>query len=470
MTLRGWHARLSLGIALLTALAFALPLAYLADRQAAHRAHQLSERRAATLVTVLGATRQPAEVRAAWRSSGDDAASTCVRLDGAPVGRCPAPAAYAARAAGERRAMRVRPPGREEVLLLPVALPEGGTAVVESAVREGERTDGVLTAWAVLAAAVGALTLASVTGADRMARRLNRSATDLARAATSVGQGDFAVRVAAEGPREVRSVARAFNTMADRIDELIRSERELLADLSHRLRTPLTALRLEADLLAVPANSRLRAGLAALDREVTSLISTTRSGPVRGGGPDGPHSDLPAVVGDRMAFWSALAEAQGRECRVRLGRGPLPVDLPADDLTAALDALLGNVLRHTPPGTGCGVQAGLLSGAPRLVVEDAGPGIDSPALAAVRGASPGGSSGLGLDIAAKAAEAAGGRLVVDRSPWGGARVTMVFGPVEAGGGEPSAAGGGGRYGGRGPSRDGARGGGGPGGRDGKGPH
>ncbi|MZE78656.1 two-component sensor histidine kinase, partial [Streptomyces sp. SID5475] len=50
-----------------------------------------------------------------------------------------------------------------------------------------------------------------------------------------------------------------------------------------------------------------------------------------------------------------------------------------------------------------------------------------------RGASEGGSSGLGLDIAAKAAEAAGGRLVVDRSPWGGARVTMVFGPVPDGG-------------------------------------
>ncbi|WP_158711037.1 HAMP domain-containing sensor histidine kinase [Streptomyces albus] len=433
MTLRGWHARLSLGISLLTALAFALPLAFFARQQSAERAQQTSERRAATLVTVLGATRDRDELAAAWRSSGDDARSTCVRLDDGVVGRCPAPASYAERAAERRRALWVRPPGREEVLLLPVSLPNGGTAVVESAVRAEERSEGVLTAWLVLAGAVAALTLISVTGADRMARRLNRSATDLARAATAVGEGDFRVRVAVEGPREVRRVGRAFNAMADRIDELMRAERELLADLSHRLRTPLTALRLEADLLAVPANSRLRAGLAALDREVTSLISTTRSGPARERLPGRGSSDLPAVVGGRMEFWSALAEAQGRECQVWLGRGPLPVDLPADDLTAALDALVGNVFRHTPPGTGWGVRAGLLSGAPRLVVEDAGPGIESPALAAARGASEGGSSGLGLDIAAKAAEAAGGRLVVDRSPWGGARVTMVFGPVPDGG-------------------------------------
>ncbi|MBJ6637035.1 hypothetical protein H4K36_02045 [Streptomyces sp. DHE7-1] len=142
------------------------------------------------------------------------------------------------------------------------------------------------------------------------------------------------------------------------------------------------------------------------------------------------ESDLAAVVGARMPFWEALAHAQGRPCAVTVAPGPLGIGLSEDDLVAALDALLGNVFQHTPPGSGCEVYAGVLDGVPSLVVEDAGPGITGSETVRVRGLSGGESSGLGLDIAARAAENAGGRLVIGTARHGGARVEMRFGQPE----------------------------------------
>ncbi|WP_432117643.1 sensor histidine kinase [Streptomyces sp. bgisy032] len=428
MTLRTWQLRLSLGIALLTTLAFALPLGYAARQQAADRAQQRSERRAAALVTVLAATRDPRAVRAAWQSTGADAASTCVRVPGsAEVGRCRAPGSALGHASREGRAVRTRTADGQDVLLLPVRLPEGRTAFVESLVRETERTDGVAAAWAVLAAAVAALTLIAVMGADLISRRLVRSAGQLVRAAAAVGQGELGVRVPVGGPREVRKVAAAFNTMTDRIAELMQSEREFAADLSHRLRTPLTALKLDLDAVEGPAADRLRAAVTALDQQVTHLIGLTRKGSADATAASDQATDLTAVVGTRMAFWATLARAQGRDCDVTVDPAPVAVEVGEEEVVAALDALLGNVFRHTPPGTRCEVYAGLLDGVPSLVVEDAGPGIPALEAASVRGHSGGASSGLGLDIAARVAEEAGGRLLIGRSRHGGAQLLLRLG-------------------------------------------
>ena len=104
--------------------------------------------------------------------------------------------------------------------------------------------------------------------------------------------------------------------------------------------------------------------------------------------------------------------------------------LPRSELILAVDALLGNVFAHTPEGVAFRVtvsEAGLL-------VDDAGPGISDPGAAVQRGVSGAGSSGLGLDIVRRVAEAAGGRLMIDRGPLGGARIAMLLPvrePVEA---------------------------------------
>jgi signal transduction histidine kinase len=124
-----------------------------------------------------------------------------------------------------------------------------------------------------------------------------------------------------------------------------------------------------------------------------------------------------------------LAEDTDREVRRELPSAPLPVALPADDLAAALDALLGNVFAHTPDGTALVVSlTERPGGGAVLTVDDSGPGF--PAEALRRGSSGSGSTGLGLDIARRAAEAGGGTLQVGTAPGGGARVRLELASVK----------------------------------------
>jgi signal transduction histidine kinase len=246
----------------------------------------------------------------------------------------------------------------------------------------------------------------------------------LASAAARLGEGDLAQRVEPEGPKEVAAVGQAFNFLADRVGVLLAAERELVADLSHSLRTPLTVLRLEAD--AIPdatTRNRVRAAVVELEEAVTALIAEARR-PITEDA--GVPIDLAAIAADRVLFWSALADDQGRALTSELETGPIPVRASARDLEAALDALLGNVFEHTPEGTAFGVTVQRASNAPEVVViiDDAGPGLDPARVR--RGRSGGGSTGLGLDIARRTAEAAGGRLTIERSPLGGARISLVF--------------------------------------------
>jgi signal transduction histidine kinase len=124
------------------------------------------------------------------------------------------------------------------------------------------------------------------------------------------------------------------------------------------------------------------------------------------------------VVGGRVAFWAVLAEDTGRRFTADLPAGPVPVRVAADDLAAALDALLGNVFAHTPDGTAFAVSLRPGPAGAVLEVADAGPGF--PAEAVGRGASGGGSTGLGLDIARQVA----GRFEITAGRSGGAVVRL----------------------------------------------
>jgi signal transduction histidine kinase len=129
------------------------------------------------------------------------------------------------------------------------------------------------------------------------------------------------------------------------------------------------------------------------------------------------------VVTDRVAFWTVLAEDTDRVMRRDLPSDPVPVAVAADDLAAALDALLGNVFAHTPDGTEMSVSlTARPGGGAFLTVADQGPGFAPSKLR--RGSSGGDSTGLGLDIVRQTAEAAGGALLVESAPGGGAQVTL----------------------------------------------
>ncbi|NKE55679.1 HAMP domain-containing protein [Lentzea sp. PSKA42] len=294
-------------------------------------------------------------------------------------------------------------------------------AIVEAFVPREQLTHGVMGTWWALAGVAVGLVAVSVFVADRLGARAVKATRALADGARRMGQGDLTVRVPVKGPPELAEVGKAFNTMAERVRHLLASEREVVADLSHRLRTPLTALLLDADTLGGGSGAdRVREAVQGLEREVDEIIKAARSGLQ----PDSRGVDAAGVVRDRLVFWSALADDQERPWTVRGADRPAHVPLARTDLTAALDALLGNVFRYTPEGTRFAVtlvhQADLVA----LVVEDAGSGIADTERAVRRGASGGGSTGLGLDIARRAAESTGGSLHVDRGPLGGARVQL----------------------------------------------
>ncbi|MGH3374157.1 MAG: sensor histidine kinase, partial [Actinoallomurus sp.] len=190
-----------------------------------------------------------------------------------------------------------------------------------------------------------------------------------------------------------------------------------------RLRTPLTALRLDVESLTDPAEAaRAEASVEALERAVNQIIADTRR-PARTG-PAG-RCDAAEVVGDRVRFWTVLAEDQDRPLTVPGPDGPpLPVAVSGEDLATCVDALLGNVFAHTPEGTAIAVGLEARSGGgARLTVADAGPGFGT-ADPLERGVSGAGSSGLGLDIVRRTAESSGGSLSIGRSESGGALVTV----------------------------------------------
>jgi signal transduction histidine kinase len=224
-------------------------------------------------------------------------------------------------------------------------------------------------------------------------------------------------------------VGRGLNRLAARIGELLAHERETIADLSHRLRTPLTALRIDAESLRDEAEmSQLTSDVDALARTVNEIIRTARRPSAAGGR---IACDAAQIVRERTAFWEALAEDQDRYMAIDIDTDWLPVRVPAEDLAACVDILLENVFAHTPEGASFGVRlTPRASGGGWLIVADDGPGFaDRDPVS--RGASGGGSTGLGLDIARRIAESSGGSLTVGRSPRGGAAVTLTLGATAA---------------------------------------
>jgi signal transduction histidine kinase len=322
------------------------------------------------------------------------------------------------------------PTGPEEVrsgdgvLLLQPITRADGPALIEVFVPDDVLSAGVTRTWLVLGGLGVVLLLLALLVADRLARSMTRPVTELAATAHRLGTGDLAARVRPAGPAEVREVGAAVNQLAGRIGELLAAEREGAADLAHRLRTPLTALRLDVDSLPVADRERLMDDVDALRRGIDEVIHEARR-PVREG--VGAECDATAVVVERAEFWSALAADEGRGMEIGRPATALPVRIPAGDLAAAVDALLGNVFAHTPEGTGLRVDVRPREGGGAgVTVSDDGPGI--PEGAVERGRSGVGSTGLGLDIARRTAEASGGSMRVDTSPQG-TTVTLELGPA-----------------------------------------
>lgn len=150
----------------------------------------------------------------------------------------------------------------------------------------------------------------AVIGGDWLTRSIIRPIRELADVSVQLASGHLEARSRVHGPPEVRAVAAGLNHLAGRIHELLRQERESVADLSHQLRTPLTALRLEVD--ATPGAEAIASHVAILEDAVTGVIEQAR----HAGRPDVSVCDAVEVVAGRCEFWSVLAEDQRRRFRI----------------------------------------------------------------------------------------------------------------------------------------------------------
>jgi len=418
----------------LVVVAFAVPLGALVRSVARDRALSAAERDLGALAPILALDPEvPAVEDAMARTgAGADGRLTVWLPNGTRLGDpTPDDEQALALARDQRRSFSQDRGGSRELYTVVVTGTDNtDVSVARARVPASLLDDGVATAWAALAGVAVALVAAAALIADRLARSVTRDATELSATARALASGTADARAQPGPTPELADAARALNLLADRIDELRAAERERVADLSHRLRTPLTALRLDAEATDDP---ELVAGVDRLEAAVSELIHSARR-PLRPG-LVAETCDLAAVARDRTAHWSALAEDDGRAWTLDLEPDrPARVRLSSQDAEATVDALIGNVFAHTPEGAGYAVALRRHDGAIELAVDDAGPGITDPDAALARGVTRAGSTGLGLDIARRSAEAAGGSLAIERSPLGGARVRLLLPSDGAGGG------------------------------------
>jgi two-component system, OmpR family, sensor kinase len=322
----------------------------------------------------------------------------------------------------------------ETILATAVPVREPGTGETIGAVRVTQSVDAVNRAtWRATLGlvAIGLLVLVLGLGAGALiAGQVAGPVRRLDQAARRVAEGDLSARAKVEGSAEQQRLARTFNDMTSRLERLVASQREFVADASHQLRTPLSGLRLRleearASTVDADAHEEIDAGLRELDRlsaMVTELLVLSQAGEV-----DAPPErvDLEDAARRAEARWDG---AEGG--RVRSSGDPADGFAPLADLDRAIDALVENAIHY---GNG-EVEVRARPGA--LEVLDRGPGLTDEDLEAVferfhRGvagrAGPNGT-GLGLPIARELARRWGGDVTLANRDGGGARATLLVPP------------------------------------------
>jgi signal transduction histidine kinase len=324
---------------------------------------------------------------------------------------------------------------RERDDRLVVAVPIGdasrpvGVAVLS---RSAEGTnDRISSMWGRLALIGAGGLVAGVLLSVALARWVGRPLRAVDAAALRLGEGALDVRApGGHGPQEVRRLATTFNTMAARMEALIHGHRAVVADVSHQLRTPLTALRLRLDLLAAGTDEATAAEfagaqeeIARLSRLVDGLLAVARAEtavprpvPVR----------VDQVVDERVTAWEPVARERRVSLVGRCGTG-LTAYLGAGDLEQVIDNLVANALDAVGNGATVRVEGTATREGVRLRVVDDGPGMSAAAREAAfrRFGNPEASgSGLGLAIVHRLVTANGGTVRLEDTAGGGLTVVL----------------------------------------------
>jgi len=270
-------------------------------------------------------------------------------------------------------------------------------------------------------------------------RRILTPLDDLLDAADHVAEGDYAVHVNERGPQEVRSLARAFNNMASRLHLSDEQRRNLLADVTHELHTPLTVIQgnLEGMLDGVyPADE---ANLRSLLNETVTLsklvedlrtLALAESGALK---LKKEPTDLRMLIRDTAAAFQSQADSAGVTLVVEAVDDLPWLELDPGRIRQVLSNLLANALRYSPLGGVVSIRYTQGDGRALIEVQDTGPGIPAEELTHIferfYKSTDSGGMGLGLAIAKHLVEAHSGTLTAKSKPGQGTSMLISL-PLE----------------------------------------
>jgi signal transduction histidine kinase len=273
-----------------------------------------------------------------------------------------------------------------------------------------------------------------------LARSMTAPLLRLQRAAKQFGRGALDARAPISGPPEIAALADEFNAMADRVDNLVEAQRRFVADASHQLRTPLTALRLRLENLAASADVHHVEELEAAEAEtqrlarlVDGLLALSRA---QDHGGSRELINVNAVAEHRRDAWKPLAEERGISLVVEAPVVPASALVIPGHLEQILDNLLSNAVDVSPSGAQIAiiVEESSTVDEPVVIVHvrDQGPGLPPTDRERAfdrfwQGKDRVGGTGLGLVIVQQLAESSGGKVELEDGDGGGldAAVTLV---------------------------------------------
>ncbi len=343
-------------------------------------------------------------------------------------------------ALGGERAAGMRRSDTLDTDLLFVATPVASGGRVHGAVRltlDAQDVQATIYRFWLGLAGVAAVVMIAMAGIGwAIARSVTRPLRTLSSAADRFATGDLApMNPDPDAPAEIAALEATLNTMAHRLDRLLEEHRAFVADASHQLRTPLTALRLrlenlQSDVTAAEGAEDLGAAIEESDRLsglVSDLLRLARA--EQSAVPE--SVDLTQLVGERVDTWSAIADAADVTLEFAPPAGSLTVDAVPGGVEQILDNLIDNAVTASPPGASVSVTVTAGLDRHRLTVADAGPGLTHAQQTRALDrfwrldtAKPG--TGLGLPIARALAESSGGSLQLGESPAGGLAVTVAL--------------------------------------------
>jgi signal transduction histidine kinase len=239
-------------------------------------------------------------------------------------------------------------------------------------------------------------------------------------------------------PDEVAPLVAALNALLQRLGQSLDTQRAFVSEAAHELRSPLTALKLQLQLLTRAPDDAARAdavthlsrGIDRAARLVEQLLALARSEP---GAPATTlqQLDLSEVVRQAVADTVPFAHARGTEFEL-FADAPITVTGEPSALAMLARNLADNAVRYSPPGARVELRVSLADGAPTLQVDDAGPGIPPSERERVfdrfyrRSGGDEQGTGLGLAIVRSVAARHGANVALGDSPLGGLRVTVRF--------------------------------------------